>query len=863
MDYKVGKVIWTGILMVLLCAVFQLTAFADQEDGWDEEHLHYYENGEMVTGWKTIDDETYYFKKADGTMVTGLVEINKQKYYFAEDGIQQFGWITIDEKTYYFEEEDTGWMYKGLKELDGNYYFLDSEGVLQKGCWQTIDGKRYYFRSSDGMAVTGLITISNNNYYFNDEAIMQTGWQTIDNAKYYFKETEKGLGQMVTGAVKIDGVTYYFDENGKKQTNCWMTIDGKKCYYLDETKGFAKGMVTIKGDGTYYFADNGVPQTGWMTINKNKYYFAKSNGKMVTGWVTISNKPYYFNSKGQMLSGWHTLGGAVYYLGASGGSVAKGWQKIGGKQYYFDADGKQQRGFVKIDGSVYYFDASTGVMAGKGFKDIDGARYYFNSTGKMLTGWQTIKKAKYYFNTTTGKMAKGLTRIGSYYYYFSKVGKMAKGKVKISGYTCKFAKPSGKLLNSVKVPANAKGLFTSGGEQVLVTGRGKAKYIKYVKVDNSFEGKMKSAGFPDSYIPYLTALHNKYPNWEFKVYNTGITWSTAVKKQYMFDYSNSAAGISKSYLPSPWYGTKAVSLIYLDEGHPASWFSNEVRSKKWYKGFYKEKQSDGYYYATGCDGDTLTVASKEIIQYYMDPRNFMDPDGNSFFQFLDLSYDSSQTAEAVKKAAVAKGSDWLSKTSYKHKNGDVVNYPSLVYKAGKTAGFNPLALLCLMTQEMGTTLKLSDGSEKPAVSGTATFDVALPGGKVETRKGYYNYFYIGGYADETLGYNAWQRALWYASGMKNPSANTSYGKPWDTRYKAILGGAQYFKQNYLDNGQNTLYTKRFYNAVHQYCTNIDAAWAEGWLLGKAYTEELRTSTNLTFYIPVYKDLPSTPAAQPK
>ena len=41
MDYKVGKVIWTGILMVLLYAVFQLTAFADQEDGWDEEHLHY------------------------------------------------------------------------------------------------------------------------------------------------------------------------------------------------------------------------------------------------------------------------------------------------------------------------------------------------------------------------------------------------------------------------------------------------------------------------------------------------------------------------------------------------------------------------------------------------------------------------------------------------------------------------------------------------------------------------------------------------------------------------------------------------------------------------------------------------------
>ena len=45
----------------------------------------------------------------------------------------------------------------------------------------------------------------------------------------------------------------------------------------------------------------------------------------------------------------------------------------------------------------------------------------------------------------------------------------------------------------------------------------------YIKVtynnsgDNTdFVTAMKNAGFPDSYIPNLTALHNKYPSWTFE-----------------------------------------------------------------------------------------------------------------------------------------------------------------------------------------------------------------------------------------------------------------------------------------------------------------------------------------------------------
>ena len=39
---------------------------------------------------------------------------------------------------------------------------------------------------------------------------------------------------------------------------------------------------------------------------------------------------------------------------------------------------------------------------------------------------------------------------------------------------------------------------------------------------------LKTQGFPDSYIPYLTYLHNKYPNWTFIAKNTKLNFATAV-----------------------------------------------------------------------------------------------------------------------------------------------------------------------------------------------------------------------------------------------------------------------------------------------------------------------------------------------
>ena len=49
--------------------------------------------------------------------------------------------------------------------------------------------------------------------------------------------------------------------------------------------------------------------------------------------------------------------------------------------------------------------------------------------------------------------------------------------------------------------------------------------------DADFEAKLSAQGFPDSYKPYLRAIHEKYPNWEFRAVQTGVDWNTLVANE--------------------------------------------------------------------------------------------------------------------------------------------------------------------------------------------------------------------------------------------------------------------------------------------------------------------------------------------
>ncbi|SDZ88299.1 SH3 domain-containing protein [Oribacterium sp. KHPX15] len=130
--------------------------------------------------------------------------------------------------------------------------------------------------------------------------------------------------------------------------------------------------------------------------------------------------------------------------------------------------------------------------------------------------------------------------------------------------------------------------------------------------DGNFEAALAQQGFPESYKPGLRQLHAQYPNWVFKAMNTGLDWSTAVQAELQ--------------------GTSSL----IDKGSKSSWKSTEAGKFDWTTSSWP-----------GFDGATWVAASKEIVEYYMDPRNFLDD--SYIFQFTAHEFDPSvQTLDRLK-----------------------------------------------------------------------------------------------------------------------------------------------------------------------------------------------------------------------
>ncbi len=318
----------------------------------------------------------------------------------------------------------------------------------------------------------------------------------------------------------------------------------------------------------------------------------------------------------------------------------------------------------------------------------------------------------------------------------------------------------------------------------------------------NFEEYLDEQKFPESYKSYLRELHELYPNWVFKAHHTGYDFEYAVSQQ-----------LNKSLVENTF---------------PSSWKSVEGDAYIWELNQWKV-----------FDGDRWVRASREIIRYYMDPRNFLGE--NTVFQFLDQSYDPNvQNIDGVKRIIAGT----FMENDVIDTDGKNLNYANAIFEAGKKYSVNPYVLSSMIIIEVG-----SQGS-------------SIISGNVSGYTGYFNYFNIGAYSAN--GMTPVQRGLWYAKGGNNGS--TTYLRPWNTRLKAIEGGAYFYSYGYVSAGQNTLYLKRFNVQgnnpfTHQYMTSVYGSSTEAAKLAKGYTQELR-ETPLSFYIPIFDNMPEQSCAKP-
>ncbi len=309
------------------------------------------------------------------------------------------------------------------------------------------------------------------------------------------------------------------------------------------------------------------------------------------------------------------------------------------------------------------------------------------------------------------------------------------------------------------------------------------------------------SALPESYKNSLRALHEKYPNWRFETVHTNLDWNSAVTAE---------SSVGKNLI--------AKSSI-------SSWKSTEPQAYDW--------AQNAWY---GFDGGSWASASGELIQYYMDPRNFLDESG--IFQFETLEHQDYQNEAGVSNILA---STFMS-GSYTDTDGATRSYASTFSEVGSSLGISPyhLAARCLQEQGVyGTSQSIS--------------------GAVAGYENLFNFFNIGAYA--AGGNTATINGLIYAQG-----SDEAYDRPWNSRYKSIMGSAKYVSEKYVKKGQNTLYFQKF-NVVnsangiysHQYMSNVLAASAESARMKKAYSD---LNTPLVFKIPYYNNMPEAACAKP-
>lgn len=264
--------------------------------------------------------------------------------------------------------------------------------------------------------------------------------------------------------------------------------------------------------------------------------------------------------------------------------------------------------------------------------------------------------------------------------------------------------------------------------------------------------------------------------------------------------------------------TKQVSF----SAQPVSWRSMgqgvyDWNDKKWIQ------SNDGW-----------TGASREITAYYMDPRNFLN--STEIYQFLQQSYDPNyQNEEGIKKIIAGT----FMETDYIDPNDTAYggSYVKVIMEAARQAGVSPYILASKIRQEIGV-------SVTNMVSGT----YSEYNGEYF---GYYNFFNIGASgASGTVLLNGLKRAK---------------QEGWNTRSKAIIGGAKFLSNNYISRGQDTYYYQDFNvhnpdSIWHQYAQAIHDANSKGKLMASSYSKE--NGFALTFKIPVYANMPESVASKP-
>ncbi|MGM0941822.1 MAG: SH3 domain-containing protein [Bacillota bacterium] len=189
------------------------------------------------------------------------------------------------------------------------------------------------------------------------------------------------------------------------------------------------------------------------------------------------------------------------------------------------------------------------------------------------------------------------------------------------------------------------------------------------------------------------------------------------------------------------------------------------------------------------DGAGKYTASRSLVEYYANPNNF-SKESSDYFQFLNLSENANLNPHEINRKVL-------------QNKGTLSGQASSFIEAGRRYGVNEVYLMAHALHETGNgTSKLASG-----------IPVDKNGNIVSENKATYTVYNMYGYGA-------------IDNDPLNGGAKYAFLKGWFSPAAAIIGGAKDIANNYINDGQNTLYKMRWNPnnpGYPQYATHV--SWA--------------------------------------
>lgn len=370
-------------------------------------------------------------------------------------------------------------------------------------------------------------------------------------------------------------------------------------------------------------------------------------------------------------------------------------------------------------------------------------------------------------------------------------------------------KVTGKSGNMYKITYDTnKTGYVSANYVINVDAGKRTTNVSGIETYDNYCNSLISKGFDRSYCQYLYHLHSKYPNWEFKADLVDYTLEEVAKEE--------------------------EDKVVLQTNNKNYWLNG--------------KYIEGNYY----------YIKSSVIESFADPRNGLFE--QLIFQFLDLEESKGIYNDAALK-------------DISGSSGNLAKYINSFKKVAVEVGVSPVHIMSRSEQEG------ANKSNYGAITGLYTTSTGRKSAQGYSLDGYYNFYNIGSYTDSNYNYTV-QRGLAYAAGfleknscmVKNSSGKyvysesacgkLSYNRPWNTPEAAIVGGAEFIANEYIKQGQDTLFFQKFNLSsysdfsifTHQYMTNIHAPVNESITMYSAYSAGNLMNSKFVFVIPVYKNM---------